>query len=203
LTATKITKNLSKALSPISGTEDAEAAVALILKPTNESFDVLLVKRVESPGDPWSGQIALPGGKRELGDKNLRHTVTRETLEETNINLEDHNRFLGTISIQRSTPRPEMRILPFVVLLEHEPKIKLNKKELEASAWISLRKLATHRETARLDQGDAPAYIVDHHVIWGLTYRIIEELLHKLGQQRKPERRLSQRKPFKRKPRSR
>jgi 8-oxo-dGTP diphosphatase len=191
LIAANIAKKLSETLSPVSGTEDADAAVALILKPTNESFDVLLIKRAKNFGDPWSGQIALPGGKRELGDDDLRHTVTRETLEETNINLENHCRFLGTISIQHSTPRPEMRILPFVVLIGRKPKIKLNKKELEAYVWISLKKLATHRGTARLSHGDVSAYIIDGYVIWGLTYRIIEELLHKLGQQRKPEKRLS------------
>lgn len=177
----KIAKELSERLRPPSGTEDADAAVALILRQTNESFDVLLVKRAKNPGDPWSGQTALPGGKREPNDKDLKHTVTRETLEETNINLENRCRFLGTMSIQHSNRRPEMRILPFVILLEHKPTIRLNEKELEGYAWISLKELNKHRGTAKFSFGESPAYVMDDRVIWGLTYRIVEDFFHAIG----------------------
>jgi len=148
----------------------------------NDDFDALAVKRVNSPRDPWSGQMALPGGKREPKDADLRHTVIRETLEETGINLEDHCRFLGTIRTQRSNHKPEMNILPFVILLEHDPTIRLNEKELEKFAWIPLKELAKHKRTARFTFGEFPAYVIDDYVIWGLTYRIIEELLRIIGQ---------------------
>jgi 8-oxo-dGTP pyrophosphatase MutT (NUDIX family) len=177
----KIAKKLSEALSPVSGTEDAEAAVALILRQTNESFDVLLVKRAKNPGDPWSGQTALPGGKREPKDKDLKQTVIREILEETNINLEDHCRFLGTTRIEHSTPRPEMRIVPFVILLENEPIIRLNEKELEWYAWIPLKDLTKYKGKANFSFGEFPAYIIDDRAIWGLTYRIVEYLLQMIG----------------------
>jgi 8-oxo-dGTP pyrophosphatase MutT (NUDIX family) len=168
---------LSELLRRISGTEDADAAVALLLKPTNDSFSVLFVRRVSSPSDPWSGQMALPGGKREPNDKDLKQTVIRETLEETNINLEDHCRFLGTTRIEHSASRPEMRIVPFVILLEHEPIIRLNEKELEGYAWIPLKELTKCRGKAKFSFGEFPAYIVDDRAIWGLTYRIVEDLL--------------------------
>lgn len=181
LTAIKSLKRLSAMLKPVSGTEDADAAVALLLKSANDSFSVLFVKRVNRPCDPWSGQTALPGGKRESNDKNLKHTVIRETLEETNINLEHHCRFLGTVRIQHSNRMPEMRILPFVILLEHEPTVKLNENELEEFAWISLKELAEHRETAKSIHGKSPAYSIDGHVIWGLTYRLVEDFLDIIG----------------------
>lgn len=88
-------KKLSKTLKPISEEQDAEAAVALILKLRNHDIKILLVKRVENPADPWSGQVALPGGKRDAKDQNLKKTVVRETLEETNINLLHRCQFLG------------------------------------------------------------------------------------------------------------
>ncbi len=175
-------KTLSEQLRPVAQTEDADAAVALLLKPMNDDFDLLVVKRVNSPRDPWSGQMALPGGKREPKDADLRHTVIRETLEETGINLEDRCRFLGTIRTQCSNHKPEMNILPFVILLEHDPTIRLNEKELEKFAWIPLKELAKHRGTARFSLGESPAYVIDDYVIWGLTYRIIEELLRIIGQ---------------------
>jgi 8-oxo-dGTP diphosphatase len=181
LTTTKIVEKLSETLRPVSGKEDADAAVALLLKTANRNFDVLFVKRVKRPSDPWSGQTALPGGKREPGDKHLKQTVIRETLEETTINLEDHCRFLGTIRIEHSTPRPEIRILPFVILLEHDPTIRLNEKELEWYAWIPLKALDKHRGKVKSSFGEFPAYIMDDHVIWGLTYRIVENFFHAMG----------------------
>lgn len=172
-------EKLSKVLKPVSEGQDANAAVALFLKPMDRDLEVFFVKRVENPNDPWSGQMALPGGKRDAKDQNLKQTVVRETLEETNINLLDHCRFLGVMETQRSASRPEMRILPFVVLLEHESTIELN-EELEGFVWISLGELVQHKGTVKFSFGDFPAYIVGNSVIWGLTYRILEKLIDTL-----------------------
>ncbi len=168
-------EKLSKVLKTASEEQDADAAVALLLKSTDQDMKVLFVKRVESPSDPWSGQMALPGGKRDAKDQNLKHTVVRETLEETNINLLDRCRFLGVMETLTSTRKPEMKILPFIVLLEHEPSIRLN-EELEEFVWISPKELFQHRGTVEFNFGEFPAYVVGKTVIWGLTYRILEKL---------------------------
>ena len=172
-------RKLSKVLKPVSEGQDADAAVVLLLKPMDQDLEALFVKRVENPADPWSGQMAFPGGKRDAKDKDLKQTVVRETLEETNINLLDRCRFLGVMETLRSTRRPEMKILPFVVLLEHEPSIKLN-EELEEFVWISLEELVKHGGTVKFSFGGVPAYIVGNIVIWGLTYRILEKFVHTL-----------------------
>jgi len=172
-----ILEKLSKVLIPVSEEQDGNAAVALLLKPTDKNLEILFVKRAENPLDPWSGQMALPGGKRDATDRSLKQTVVRETLEETNINLLECCRFLGVMQTQTSTPRPEMKIVPFVVLLEHEPKIKLN-AELEKYVWISPEELVRHRGTVKFNFGEFPAYIVGNIVIWGLTYRILEFFIH-------------------------
>lgn len=170
-------EKLSKVLEPVSEGQDANAAVALLLKPADQDFKILFVKRVESPTDPWSGQMAFPGGKRDMKDQNLKQTVIRETLEETNINLLDRCRFLGVMEPLRSLPRLEMKILPFVILLEQEPEIKLN-EELEWFVWIQLEELVQHRGMVKFSFGEVPAYIVGNSVIWGLTYRILENFVH-------------------------
>ncbi len=174
-------ENLSKVLTPISAAEgrDATAAVALLLKSLDQGLYIFFVKRVETPADPWSGQMALPGGKRSTADQNLKETVIRETLEETNINLRDSCRFLGVMEPLRSTRRPEMKVLPFVILIEYEPLIKLN-EELERFFWISPRELTKHRNTVEFGFGERPAYIVGNNVIWGLTYNIIEKFVRYL-----------------------
>lgn len=170
-------EKLSKTLRPVTDEQDANAAVALLLKPKNRDFDVLFVKRVENLADPWSGQMAFPGGKRDVKDANLVATVVRETLEETGVNLLDRCRFLGVLTALSSRPRPELKVLPFVVLLEHEPLIKLSAKELEGFVWISLNEIIKHRGSARLSFGEVPAFVVGSIVIWGLTYRALENFI--------------------------
>jgi 8-oxo-dGTP pyrophosphatase MutT (NUDIX family) len=173
-------KRLSGVLKPISEEQGADAAVALIFKLVNRDIRILFVKRVDNPVDPWSGQMALPGGKRDLHDQNLKQTVIRETLEETNIDLLCRCRFLGVMAALRSTQRAEMRILPFVILLEHQPSIILNKKELEGFVWISLKELVQHKSAAKFSFGEFPAYIIGSNIIWGLTYRILENFIHEI-----------------------
>jgi len=180
LTRVNSIDKLSKLLKPLSEEQGADAAVALMLKPMNRDFKVLFVKRVENPADSWSGQVAFPGGKRDAKDKNLKRTIVRETLEETNIDLLDRCRFLGVLAAVRSTRRPEMKVLPFVILLEHEPAIKLNEKELEGFVWILLEELVRNKGTVKFGFGEFPAYIVERNVIWGLTYRILENFFYTL-----------------------
>ena len=172
----KTLEELSRLLKPAGEEHDADASVALLLKAVDRDLKVLIVKRVENPTDPWSGQMALPGGKRDAKDQNLKQTIIRETLEETNINLLKDCCFLGSMETLRSTLKPEMKILPFIVLLEREIPIKLN-EELEGFVWISLEELAQHGGTAKFSFGEFPAYIVGNNVSWGLTYRILEKLL--------------------------
>ena len=94
------------------------------------------------------------------------------------MNLLDRCRFLGVMTPLRSTQKPEMRILPFVVILGHEPIIKMSEKELEWFVWISLRELVQNEDTVKSSLGEFPAYIVGNVVIWGLTYRIRSNLVH-------------------------
>ena len=56
--------------------EAREAAVALILAPgAGDELELLLIERAKRSGDPWSGQMALPGGRREESDDSLLDTV--------------------------------------------------------------------------------------------------------------------------------
>jgi 8-oxo-dGTP pyrophosphatase MutT (NUDIX family) len=171
-----VIEQLSKRLRLLSDEQGANAAVAVILSPENNDLNILFVKRVENLADPWSGQIGLPGGKRELKDKNLQQSVIRETLEETGINLLN-SRFLGVLPALRSAPRPDLLILPFAVLLEHRPIVKLNEKELESFVWIPLQQVLKSKGTVRIGFREVPAYTVGKTVVWGLTYRILESLI--------------------------
>jgi len=69
------------------------AAIALIVRPSVDgkasnlgSYETLLIKRREAQGDPWSGNLACPGGKLEPGE-DIVDAAVRETWEEVGLNL--------------------------------------------------------------------------------------------------------------------
>jgi len=169
-------RGLSRVLKPVSEEQGANAAVAVLLKQEKEDLSIFFVKRVENVADPWSGQMAFPGGKRDEKDVDLMQTVVRETLEETGINLLEGCSFLGVLAAVRSRPRPDLRILPFVVLVEYEPRVRLNRRELEDFYWIPFRELVQSKTSVKFDFGEFPVYSVRNEVIWGLTYQILENL---------------------------
>jgi 8-oxo-dGTP diphosphatase len=169
-------KKLFAVLKPVSQEQDANAAVTLLLKPRRGDFEVLLVKRVENPQDPWSGQMALPGGKREPDDEDLKGTVKRETMEEVGVALADSS-FLGVLTAVKSEHKPEVKILPFVALLADEPKLELCREELESYVWVPYENIVKSRGTVEFTFGKYPAYMVADPAVWGITYRILSQFV--------------------------
>lgn len=149
--------------------------MALLLKRDGRDLQLLLVKRTASTSDPWSGDMAFPGGRRHSQDDDLWETVIREAMEETGIDLRRHS-FLGTMDVAKSAVSPELGVLPFVVLCEDTPEVSLG-RELSSYLWVPLEQLRRSRGRGRVHQGEVPAYIVGDKVIWGLTYRMLESLL--------------------------
>ncbi|PLC65002.1 coenzyme A pyrophosphatase, partial [Thermoproteus sp. CP80] len=88
------------------------AAVALILN--GRRF--LLIKRVERPGDPWSGQVGLPGGHWKPGE-NLLGTVRREVAEEVGVKLAD-SYWRGVMEPDSPMNAPNLKVYPFVFQLD-------------------------------------------------------------------------------------
>ena len=181
--AAKTVEKLSSVLETAYERQEANAAVALLLQITSQDLNVLFVKRAESPTDSWSGQMAMPGGKRDSKDRDLKETVVREVLEEININLLDGRRFLGVLPPQRTKRRPELKILPFVILLEQEPSIKVNEEEVEHAFWMSLKELVQNEGIVTLSFRKRPAYTVGKYIIWGLTYNILHNFIYVLTSQ--------------------
>lgn len=158
-----------------SGGENANAAVAILFRRVDGELELLLVKRAEVFGDPWSGDIAFPGGKRAPQDRDIMHTVVREVREETNIDLET-NTFLGKMGFFFSTVRSEYSILPLVFLQNMEPDIRIN-EELTSVLWTPFNKLERSRGRTKIKNLEVSVFHVNEEVVWGLTYRIIENLL--------------------------
>jgi 8-oxo-dGTP pyrophosphatase MutT (NUDIX family) len=155
-----------------------QAAVALILAPGDAGrLELLLIKRAEHPGDPWSGQMALPGGRRDPEDRDLLATVARETREEVGVALTPHG-LLGELDdLHPRTPLlPPVVVRPYVFGLRHRPSVRVS-AEVALYVWVPLAELASGRTRTVVtipgrDQ-PFPAYRVGDHAVWGMTERII------------------------------
>jgi 8-oxo-dGTP pyrophosphatase MutT (NUDIX family) len=155
-----------------------EAAVALLLAPgASGQLELLLIKRAEQPGDRWSGQMALPGGRRERSDEDLLVTAMRETWEEVGVALRS-GWLVGELDdLHPRTPTlPPVLVRPYVFGLADRPAITLS-PEAASHVWVSLEELAsgTTRTEIAIPGRDAllPAYRVGSDVLWGMTERIV------------------------------
>ncbi len=160
-----------------------EAAVALVLHAGVDGLEALFIKRATREGDPWSGQIALPGGRRNDGEESLLHTAIRETFEETGLDLAVSGELLGELDeLRPRTPLlPPVVVRPYVFSVAEQAPLVLNHEVAEAF-WAPLREVydpARRQEIvvqvpgARLRR---PAIGFGEHVIWGMTEHILRTL---------------------------
>ncbi len=161
---------------------EIEAAVALLLRPSRSGLEFLAIKRTESERDPWSGHMALPGGRRDPGDEDLWQTAVRETFEEVDVDLSKVGRLLGRLDdvAPRSRHIPSIAVTPFVVAVSESVDARTS-SEVEQAVWLPLDVVVNeeHRGTLRLDvlpDREFPTIEYGGHVIWGLTLSILRQL---------------------------
>ena len=158
-----------------------EAAVALVLRAiADDDLEVLLMRRAARDGDPWSGQVGLPGGRWSPDDASLQHTALRETFEEVGIDLHTQGLVLGQLDeLRPRTPvLPPIIVRPFVCALTAEARIVAN-HEVAELRWVRLGELfhpATRVHTSvrvRDFQMKVDAYQLGDFTVWGMTERIL------------------------------
>lgn len=164
--------------------EGWSAAVALILR----AEDFLLIRRAHLEGDPWSGQMALPGGRRDLADGSLLRTAIRETREEVGIDLGEEGRLMGCLSplAPQSRELPPVSILPFVFRVTPRVTARPRSQEVAETLWVPLDILhqpdarAVHHHPMAGIRIAFPALDVDGRTVWGLTHRILEDFRRRM-----------------------
>ena len=162
------------------------AAVALIVAPSPDAL--LLIQRAERPGDPWSGHMALPGGRRDPEDHDLLTTAIREAWEEVGISI-PRETLLGALPdvVPRTSALPPIAVRPFLLAVPSRPALVLN-PEVAAATWVTLEELLrpdVHRQVNVEIQGhvrDVWAYLLEAGVVWGMTERILSSLVEQLSQ---------------------
>lgn len=172
----------SRAPSIITDPESNQAAVAVVLGEQPDAM--LIIRRAERDGDPWSGHMGLPGGRRARADTDLLATAIRETREEVGLVLDSHQ-LLGQLDdvAPRTRTRAQIFARPFVFAVAGNPAPVLN-TEVSGAFWVPLSKLqdpANYREVD-LEVGGVPRTFLAYHpgegTIWGMTERVITSVLH-------------------------
>ncbi len=161
------------------------AAVAALLREHGGDPEVLLMRRAHHERDPWSGHISFPGGSHESVDPDLRATAVRETREELGIDLDASARL-----VTRLAPLPAvaggriapLEITPYVFVQHTDVEVQLGEEAVEAF-WLPLGLAAS----GALDTEHAwrqgrvvrrlPAWEYEGRVVWGLTFRMLGQLL--------------------------
>ncbi|MFN0120518.1 MAG: NUDIX hydrolase [Blastocatellia bacterium] len=161
-----------------------QAAVTIWLRNQCGMAELLVIKRAEHPGDPWSGHLALPGGRADAADADLLATAIRETHEEVGLRLDDASRILGSLPVL--TPRnprlPQVEITPLIITAPRDTTLLLN-DEVATAFWMDVRELKTkgrlaeHRRRVSETEYKWPAYDSPHGPIWGITERILTGFL--------------------------
>ena len=165
--------------------EARRAAVAILIRLGNNAEpEIFFIQRALYEGDPWSGQIAFPGGREEPGDAAPVDTAMRETMEETGIDLRNDAVVAGVLDDihPRTVHLPAVVVRPFVFLLPEPPEPSLS-PEVADSFWVPLTVLldrSVWRDTTVVAGGMEMSRFAFHHegfVIWGMTERILSGLL--------------------------
>ena len=174
LTPQSLIEKLTKQLSPKPWSH-AQAAVAILVKPRQNDLEFFLVKRAEVDDDPWSGDMAFPGGKKNLQDQTLIDTATREVLEETSIDLHEKDA-IGFMEPIYSSVRKSLAVQPIVYRFDEYPKVQLN-YELTKYLWALLSEIKNGKTKAVVKGWEGPVYKVQGETVWGLTFRMLEKIL--------------------------
>ncbi len=167
------------------------AAVAVVLQANGpEETMVLLIERTTRSDDPWSGQMAFPGGRVDPEDDGPLSAACREVKEEVGIDLLRVARHVGAGDDLRAMARGkrlDLVVTPFIFVLEVDPgelEMSLQADEVAGVLWVPFEELASgrHNGVKRHQRPGTeviiklPTYEVGGKVVWGLTYMMLRNL---------------------------
>jgi 8-oxo-dGTP pyrophosphatase MutT (NUDIX family) len=190
---TRVERALADRPSRVIDTDvDRRAAVSAVVRESHDDLELLLIRRAERAGDPWSGHMAFPGGGHEASDADLRATAIRETIEEIGLRLPDHAREIGTLDDVRATARGTVTglvVTPFVFVLRGTPLLTTSAEVAEIH-WAPLGPMFRGERAATIEypwQGQIlrlPGFRVDapegERIVWGLTHKMLSAFFARL-----------------------
>lgn len=158
-----------------------ESAVAIVMYSTEISHEIVLIQRPDYIG-AHGGQISFPGGKRDVGDLDLKATAIRECHEEIGISLED-SIFLGQLT-PVYIPVSNFHVEPYLFYCDQIPLFVKDEREVQHIFSISIADLLHDGTISSMEieikgdrlYKDIPCFLINEKKIWGATALILSEL---------------------------
>lgn len=152
--------------------DEDRAAVMIILCEDGE-LEALYIRRAVNPMDPWSGQIAFPGGRTKMQDVDIIETAIREAWEEVGIEVKRED-VIGILGVFQPANEPKLKVYPVIAKLKFKPEVKLS-NEVTDYMWIPIKRLCLSE--VEIDGRRVEGYRYGSYIIWGLTARITKRLI--------------------------
>ena len=181
----EVIDRLSVVESPVDPVPSKRAAVAISVRSGVSGPEILMIQRAVRQGDPWSGHMGFPGGRKDESDASDMACAKRETREEIGFDLDIHGELvcqLSDVNTGWRADRPEMLVAPFVFKVGSAPVFELN-HEVDDTLWVPLSFLlndanrSRHQWDWRGEVLESDAFTFDDRLIWGLSLMMIDELL--------------------------
>ena len=182
----EVIDRLSVVESPVDPVPSKRAAVAISVRSGVSGPEILMIQRAVRQGDPWSGHMGFPGGRKDESDASDMACAKRETREEIGFDLDIYGELvcqLSDVNTGWRADRPEMLVAPFVFKVGSTPVFELN-HEVDDTLWVPLSFLlndanrSRHQWDWRGEVLESDAFTFDDRLIWGLSLMMIDELLH-------------------------
>lgn len=181
----EVIDRLSVVTAPPEPLPSKRAAVVIGLRSGASGPEILMIQRAVREGDPWSGHMGFPGGRKDASDASDVACAKRETLEEIGFDLDAHGHLICQLSDVNTgwrADRPEMLVAPFIFNVNNTPAFELN-HEVDDTLWVPLSFLLNdenrgrHQWDWRGEVLESDAFTYQGRLIWGLSLMMIDELL--------------------------
>lgn len=153
------------------------SAVSILLFERNNTIYFPLIKRTEN-SHHHKGQIALPGGRKELNES-LEQCAIRETCEELGL-TSDSIKIIRSLS-SLYIPISNHLVYPYLCYISENPEFSFNNNEVEKIIFCKVNDLIHFKKQivkVKITDNaiiEAPSFIYKEEVIWGATALILNE----------------------------
>ncbi|MDZ7935298.1 MAG: CoA pyrophosphatase [Emticicia sp.] len=159
------------------------SAVLMMFYPKGEEIYLPLILRPQYDG-VHGGQMAFPGGRVELKDKNIQATALREAQEEIGIKAIDVKVIKNLTEL--FIPPSNMFCQPVVGFMSYKPDFYPDEREVAGIFEVSISEILdpsivqVRTVETRGVKLETPCFIIQEQIVWGATALMIAELIEVL-----------------------